>query len=396
MRTGVKILQIVYSLDVEGPGGGITRFASDLSRELAALSFDVSLCGLWDYGTEFERKQQIKLEQSGVQSFTAADWTGHSLTRGFLSSTRVLLERQRRESYNLIHSHSEFSDIAALLVGLASPGVQLLRTVHYGYGLEWRRRPLRRYLFTNLLIPLRFSREIGVSPQIVSALDHRPLARFLGSPGIYLPNALDLERFSEPANFAGTPAALKRSLDIPEEAQVIGSIGRLTEQKGYDILLAAASEVLSERPQALFLIIGEGEQRAHLEEIAARLGIQDRVRMPGSRPDIEQILGIMNLFVSSSRWEGLPTVIMESMASGLPVVATDIPGNRELVQPNISGWLALPENPQDLANKILQALQADQQRAAFIKGGREIVQAYSIKNIARKYADLYRTISRQK
>lgn len=387
-----RLLHIVYSLDVEGPGGGITRFTSELARELTGLSFEVTLCGLWDYGTDFEHQQRLDLQADGVATFTCAPWTGERLTRGFLAAVRTLFARQRQKNFQLVHSHSEFGDIAALMMGLAHPRLPLLRTVHYGYGVEWRRKPLRRYLFTNFLIPLRYSREIGVSPQIVQTLDERPLGGAIGKPGLYINNAVNLTRFSASPEDAAT---LRKSLEIPDSAFVIGSVGRLTEQKAYDVLAAAASLALAENPHLFFIIVGEGEDRPELEALISQLGIGGQVRLLGSRPDVDRLLGVMDLFVSASRWEGLPTVILESLASGVPVVATDIPGSRELVYPGESGWLAQPNDPQDLAARILQAVEAEKLRQVYARRSREIAEEYSIKKVARKYADLYRSLSGQ-
>jgi glycosyltransferase involved in cell wall biosynthesis len=363
-----------------------------LAQELTRLSYEVTLCSLWDYNTPFERQHRHTLQAAGVDTFTGAPWTGRHLTRGFMAASRTIRARHRSQTFQAVHSHSEFADIAALLVGLANPRLPLLRTVHYGFGQEWRRRPLRRYIFTNFLIPLRFAREIGVSPGIVRTLDQRPLANLIGRPGVYINNAVNLSRFS------GQPPAaarLRESLAIPEQAFVIGSVGRLTEQKAYDVLIEAAFLALQDHPQLFFLIIGEGEERAQLEQRIARLGIAARVRLIGSRPDVEQLLELMDLFVSSSRWEGLPTVIMESLASGVPVVATDIPGSRDLIQPHHSGWLAQPDNPQDLALKIQEAVKSDNQRAAYALAGQDVVQDFSIQKVARKYAELYQALSGQ-
>jgi glycosyltransferase involved in cell wall biosynthesis len=100
----------------------------------------------------------------------------------------------------------------------------------------------------------------------------------------------------------------------------------------------------------------------------------------------------MDLFVSSSLWEGLPTVIMESLAAGTPVVATAIPGTQDLISPRVNGWLADAGDSQDLAKQILLALNDPVKRKKFSAAGQQTVQEFSISSVAEKHARLYREL----
>jgi glycosyltransferase involved in cell wall biosynthesis len=103
----------------------------------------------------------------------------------------------------------------------------------------------------------------------------------------------------------------------------------------------------------------------------------------------------MDIFVSSSRWEGLPTVIMESMAAGTPVVATAIPGNMDLIEEGVNGWLAPVEDAQALAQAILSALKSPATRKAFALNSRKRVKSYGIQWVARQYEGLYDELARR-
>jgi glycosyltransferase involved in cell wall biosynthesis len=261
-----------------------------------------------------------------------------------------------------------------------------MRTVHNGYRHEWRNRPLRRLILSNLLYPLMFDIEIGVAPSIVSHLNRRWVAKRIGKVALLVPNAINLARFAVTPT---DPYQVKQSLGIPNDAFVVGTIGRLAEEKNYGCLLQAAAIVLQQLPDVYFLIVGEGELADSLKRLATRLNIAPRVNFMGPRPDVERLLAGMDLFVSSSLWEGISTTILESMAAGVPVAATDIPGTRELVHHLENGWLAPPADATALARTIVEALHNPLQREEFVRRAREVAQRYAIEKIAAEYKAIY-------
>jgi glycosyltransferase involved in cell wall biosynthesis len=178
-------------------------------------------------------------------------------------------------------------------------------------------------------------------------------------------------------------------LGIPTSALVVGTIGRLTEQKGYTYLIEAASLILEQIPQSFFLIIGDGELADQLKHQAAQKEISSHVIFTGGRQDVEELLACMDLFVSSSLWEGLPTAILESMAAGVPIVATDIPGIRELIRDQWNGWLVPAGDATSMARVIRVALKNVKSRREFSNNARQDVQSLSIKSIVGEYEKLY-------
>jgi len=146
--------------------------------------------------------------------------------------------------------------------------------------------------------------------------------------------------------------------DGTNKRPLIIAAGRLDFQKGFDILLRAVREVIEVMPVSL-IIFGEGPERAKLESMAEELGIAPYVRMPGFTPYLPAYLRQANLFVLSSRWEGLPTVLIEALAAGVPVVSTDCPsGPREILEGGKWGKLVPVENSDALAHAILEQLRA--------------------------------------
>ncbi|MEI2420369.1 glycosyltransferase, partial [Arthrospira platensis SPKY2] len=112
---------------------------------------------------------------------------------------------------------------------------------------------------------------------------------------------------------------------------MVGSIGRLSAQKGYEYFVRAAAQVARSAPNAHFVLVGSGEFDAALRRLVNEHELQERFHLLGARADVEELLFCMDLFVSSSLWEGLPTVILEAMAAGIPVLATSVSGTAEVV-----------------------------------------------------------------
>lgn len=386
MPQRIRIVQLIYSFDIEGAGGGIGRFAIALGRALDRKRFQVAICGLWDFGapTEHQRIQQLQAE--GLEAFTAAPWDdrqpARSLWRSYLGLRLALQHRPAK----IVHSHSEFSDIVALMLKF-SPGVPVIaRTLHNGFQVEWRKRPWRRLLLTNFLHPLCYNAEIGVAPHVVGNLNRRWLARLLRRQALMIYNAIDLARF---ANARRDSQQIRATLGIPKEAFVAGSVGRLREEKGYDVLLQAAARLVRKEPDTYFVIVGEGDLGQALRAQSQELQVSERVIFTGPRSDVETLLGGMDLFVCSSFWEGLPTAVLEAMAAGTPVLATDIPGNRELIRSGENGWLVPARDPDALAEAIRMLRQHPERCQAFARRAFQDVQAFSIEAVADQHEQHY-------
>jgi glycosyltransferase involved in cell wall biosynthesis len=366
--------------------GGIERFGIELVRSIDHTRVEPLLCGLWRFGTPYEEAHVERLSGEGIHAFFAADWDEEHPYRSFLEAWRGMRHQLSGQTVHLIHSHCQFGDGLALLLAHQLRAQALVRTVHNER--EWPKRPERRLFLTNLLYPLLFRQEMGVSWQVVGNLDARPMARLLRRRGLCMYNAVNLERFSSPQG-ENVRQDKRRELGIPAQAPVIGTIGRLTVQKGYSVLLQAVDSVLRVLPDAHFVIVGDGELGEDLVSMAARLGIADAVHFAGARNDVEQLLATMDLFVSSSLWEGLPTVILESMASGVPVVATDVSGTRELVSDGVTGLLVPAGDASLLAQAIVRALRDRDHTHALVERAYGRVRDFSIQRVAQQHVEAY-------
>ncbi|MEZ4637258.1 MAG: glycosyltransferase [Caldilineaceae bacterium] len=259
--------------------------------------------------------------------------------------------------------------------------------------VEWPKRPALGRIFGGWLYPGFFDAEIAVSQRAGAALDARPAARVLGRRADVIYNAIDFARFDPQRT--GRADSRKR-LGLPEQTTVLGSIGMLVNKKGIDTLLHGFAQVRQRVPDAHLVLVGEGPERARLEGVSTALGIADRVHFTGAQAHVEGILPAFDLYVSASLVEGLPTVLLESVASGVPVIATDIPGNNEVIEDGVGGRLIPVNNAQALADTVLDALSSPQETqrmaAAALRSAQE---RFAIQSVAAQYAALFRRLLEQ-
>jgi len=167
---------------------------------------------------------------------------------------------------------------------------------------------------------------------------------------VVIPNGIDLERFPAPV-----PADLRPDAVAPQH-RLITYVGRLDRQKRVAWLLEGAASWLGRLPDCDLLVVGRGPYRAGLERLVALAGIADRVHFLGFRDDVPQILARSRLLVLPSQWEGMPNVVLEAMASGLPVVATDVEGVAELLGPGAGAQTASYGDRETFAEKVIRLL----------------------------------------
>ncbi len=385
----VSVLQLVHGFGLESYGGGAERFAFALSGALDPLRVRVVVCGLWSWGTASEKAHMNALCSRGIHALSLASWEPQHEVANFARAIRALRSYLRHERFDIVHSHSQFGDIAALIQAAVNRELLIVRTPHDGNIVEWRRKPWRRLLLTEGLYPLCYDAEVGVSIGIVRRLDDRRLAHLLGRRAAHIPNAIDLMRFQvKPANIH-----VKRSqLGLPSDALVIGSVGRFAFEKGFDLLLAATKMVVADLPQTHLVLVGGGELAIDLARLAGDLGLAGHVHFMGPRSDVEEILPCFDLFVSSSRWEGLSTVIMESMAGGVPVIATAVGGAQEIICDSLNGWLVPPEDPRALAEAIVLAVRDRASWKQIAERALQTTQSFSIEIVARQHEELYASL----
>ncbi len=212
---------------------------------------------------------------------------------------------------------------------------------------------------------------------------------------VFVANALD----SNPPRAAAESETVRTwaALGFPqlEGKRVIGSLGRLHGQKGYDILLEAFAEIAEKYTEWVVLLVGGGPERKALLDQAHQLGLSGRVWLAGERTETRYLLEKMDIYVQPSRAEGTPNALMEAMALGLPVVATAVDGISELIEPNREGWLVPEDNAAALALALASACGQPSLRQSYgERAGRRVAGQFSttalVDNFERALAGLAR------
>jgi len=187
----------------------------------------------------------------------------------------------------------------------------------------------------------------------------------------YLGNGIDLDRF-KPRRSRGSLRNKRKELGIPPDSKVIGMVGRLTYEKGYQELFLAAKEVLLKNQEVFFVVVGPSDvvEEQEFHRLVENLGISERVHFLGMRLDMPEIYGMMDMFVFPSHREGFPRTLIEASAMGLPVIATDIRGCREVVNDGETGLLIPLRDHRALVQAILHLLRHSDLAERMGKAGR--------------------------
>ena len=203
-------------------------------------------------------------------------------------------------------------------------------------------------------------------------------------------NGVDVGRFSRLEH----PDRFKAALGLPADARVVVLIGRLAPEKGHGVLLDAARSLKNRHPRTRYLFVGDGPMRDELSGMVQARGLEPWVRWLGFRDDVPQILGMADLLVLPSvAVEGMPVVILEAMAAGVPVIASDIGGVREMVVDGETGKVVRPGNPVALAQALDDMLSLDEAalRTIGLAGRRRVEERYAwprmLEQLLTMYAD---------
>ncbi len=206
-----------------------------------------------------------------------------------------------------------------------------------------------RQLTEKMLLP-HFDRVIATSevqkPYLISS-KHIPSHRIR-----LVYNCVDPRRFTHPVD----TRAVRRSLQIPDDAKAVAIVAGLSPWKAHDVFLRSGAVLLKEVPDTYFVIAGDGPERNKLEKMAQSLGVADHVRFLGTVRDVPALLKSVDLSVLSSAHESFPLALLESMAAARPVVATNVGGVPEMLVDGLTGFLVPPGAPDQLAEAMLRVL----------------------------------------
>lgn len=369
MEVRVNITHFVENLE----RGGLERTVIDLIGAQRDAGHACQVICLFERGALAEELDARKVPVLECGKRRGAD------LRAVLRARRFL---RQIPPGGVLHTHNATAHYHAVLAAVGLPLRCIVNTRHSMGASDPGNR--REWLYRRAMPATDF-----VAAVCEAARDHfdrdgvRPRSGLLA-----VPNGIRIERFA-PAS-ARAREALVAELGWPQGSRIIGTVGRLQAVKDQATLVQAFARVHQAAPETRLLLIGDGALRAELEQRVVQQGLGDVVRFLGDRGDVDRLLRGLDIFALSSRSEGYSVALLEACAAGLPIVATDVGGNREIVRDQANGLLVPAADPEALAAALARLLRAPELTSMMGRTGRQWVLAEgSFRTMAERYLRLY-------
>ena len=364
----MRITHFVESLE----RGGLERVVVDLAMAQSRDGHTVQVICLFKKG-----RLAPELEDAGIAVISCNKRPG--IDRVALAAARKALSGHRTE---VLHTHTAVAHYHAVIAAFRLPIRRVLNTRHGMGGArvlsprEWRYR--LALLRTDLAVAVCSE---GMQAFVDKGIFPKRLARVVR-------NGIRVDDVTQ-ASPETRPKARER-LGLARDAFVIGTVGRLNWAKDHPFLVEAFALALERLPTARLVIVGEGPTRTDLETRIAALGLGDRVLLTGDRSDVACLLPAFDVFVLSSRTEGYSIALLEASAAGLPIIATAVGGNAEIVQQGISGRIVPYADRVLLAEAIEQMARNEQARLVMGREARAWAERYgSVRSMTDAYYEAY-------
>ncbi len=370
----MKILLLSTSM---GMGGADQQLLS-AALGLRQRGHDVRIVSLTSLGEMGQRARAAGLSTESLEMRR-----GFADPRGLVRLVRLV--RTWRPS--VLHSHMLHANLMARACRLFASVPAVVSTIHNIY--EGGRLRMLGYRLSNGLVD-----HVTIISQ--TAADRFIRDRIVPAALLeVIPNGVDTERYREVP--AGTRERLRRSLGLDGEFAWL-AVGRFEQAKDYPTMLRAFARVHAAHPAAVLLLVGRGSLQADTQSLAASLGLDGRVRFVGTREDVPEFMTVADGYVMSSAWEGMPMVLLEAAAAGLPIVATMVGGNPEVVRDGTTGYLVPPGDDEALAGAMLRlmTLPEEERRAMGGRGREEVGQHYGLARVVDRYEAVYREVLRRR
>ena len=344
---------------------------------ISALAHDMRQMGHSVYVAVFENEHlprnsvATQLEERGI-SVVRVRCRGR-VDRQTIKTIREILHSREIQ---LLHTHGYKADIYGYLASRRM-GVPAIATCHL-----WTRqtRAIRIYEFLDSLFLRHFDAVVAVSDLIGKEVRRAGIA-----PGklTTIDNGIDLSPFESAS--PSLPGELGTDGRL-----LVGTVGRLVTQKGIRYFLMAAQQALEKHPDLLFAVVGDGPDRRDLEQLAGKLGIAGSVFFTGSRADMPQVYASLDIFALASLDEGMPMAVLEALASGRPVIATEVGAVAKLIVPGETGIMLQPADTGGLAQAILSLVDNPELRERLGRNGKaRVYEQFSSRVMSRKYLQIY-------
>lgn len=359
----VKVGQVVFSPMI----GGSEIVAANICKHLHAPDFDPVVLFLYDHPGPM--KKILADSDISYDCFKLSKW------KRFIRPLLIAHLLNKLE-IDILHVH-HLNFYLHIQPALRFSKVKGVLFTEHSYR-QLKNNPKRQGLLKKAIS------EVGLFT-VISHKMKKDLAQYAPDPDsiqvIY--NGVDTHRFSP-------TRACSRPQIVPQDSKVIVKVGRLVEEKDHQTLFAAFKNVSTKIPDVSLILVGDGPLKDELKKLAEDLGILPQIQFAGTQSDIVPFLKHADLFVLSSQSEGLPMVILEAMASELPIISTDVGGISELIINRKTGLTVPPKSTEALTHSIIQLLtQRDFAKELASNARKTVLEHYSQEAITRQYMDKY-------
>ena len=393
MKT-TRICHIISDLRM----GGAQRQLYYLLKHRAPEFQDVSVL----YLPSEEKHYEVLLRGAGVNLIPLAERASFNLRyMPLIYRIARLLARLRP---HIVHSWLFDMNICGAIAAAAAGVPRIVTTFRISRGYVesvWSPAvdPANRFFVQALRTAARMSDRVIVNAAYMKPEFTEWMGRRSGHITV-IPNGIDTAAFAAAAGMdAPARAALRRSLGFDDSHRVVGIVQRIAPEKDHENFFRMAARVAEKKPEARFLAVGAVSAdpamppRKYLSNLLDELDIADRVVFTGKSDRVPDMLAAMDVAVNSSRWEGFSNFILEAMAGGLPVAATDVSGSAEAIEHGVSGLIVPPQNPEALAAAVLELLD-DPARAADMgrRAAERAQKEFDVSVMVRRTENLFREI----
>jgi len=276
---------------------------------------------------------------------------GHD-AKAFLALRSILREEKRKAVGDplVVHTHSSKAGILGRAAARAAGADAVVHSIH-GFGFHEGQSTAMHALYVGLERMASRWTDAFVAVSEENILVGERAGIFSRTRCRLIRSGFDTGKF-----LAGSRAAGRKILGIPEGVPVVGTVAVFKPQKSPKDFVETARRVASEVPDSRFVMVGDGEMREEAERTVAAVGLTDRFSFLGWRPEVPDLMAAFDVFLLTSRWEGLPKVVPQALIAGCPVVATAVDGTREIVDPGVDGVLAPPGDIDLLARGVTDIL----------------------------------------
>lgn len=328
-------------LEVSKSTGGLGTYMRWLAHGMDSERFEPTFACLSDNG------QELSVELARIPGVKAISWPMNRFKINLAGDALLMLRIARllrRDKFDIVHGHGSK---AGFIVRLAAIGTST-RVAYspHGFAFHERQKPALTRLYTS--VERNAARHLTTRVITVSDGEQAEARRYrLESEEKFVTvhSGIQPGLFGRPVD----RTALRTGLGIPQDAFLVGTVGRLDGQKAPLDFVRVAATVVAQHPKAHFLWVGDGSLESAARTLAGDLGVSGAVTFSGQRSDVAQLLSTMDAFLLTSHWEALPIAMLEAMASKLPVVATGLPGVTDAVADGREGLLAPSGNVEALS-----------------------------------------------